>query len=419
MPHPHLIAFLLLTLALFKGAQATSPTLLIPGMDQDLDARESATSGRTPTWSSTIAFLEHQGMHFGGSFLVSGNGGQPGSVYDPKANLFELRFSAGAAVDGIGLKALEVARAVQRLRTHTKAAKVNLIAYSAGGLAARLYLQNALAGVPYRGDVERLITIATPHLGAAFATRLGDWLGTRATSLKPDADTIVSLNRDLPLPADTLFAAIVVRGLGADVRGKGRSYVALADPARIDDLPWDLSTGGDQVVHVRSQNLALAPQAKKYEQYSGRPILYLLARVPDPSPGDLDWNGRKVHEVALDDPEVQTTLWQLLQDDSAWTDNGPTWQKQQLRLHAYGLAEQALLARKPWARITDGELISYTPIPDRGARFRFIARIETRGYLLRSWKRHWRVAAEAGCELDDFGRVHRCAPTGRVSIHNQ
>ena len=45
---------------------------------------------------------------------------------------------------------------------------------SAGGLVARVYLQDALPGVEYRGDVDRLITIATPHLGSALAEHFGD-----------------------------------------------------------------------------------------------------------------------------------------------------------------------------------------------------------------------------------------------------
>lgn len=51
---------------------------------------------------------------------------------------------------------------------------VTLIGHSAGGLAARVYVSNFRAGggwTLYRGDVERLITLAAPHRGQDFAFR--------------------------------------------------------------------------------------------------------------------------------------------------------------------------------------------------------------------------------------------------------
>ena len=56
----------------------------------------------------------------------------------------------------------------------TGAGKVVLIGHSAGGLAARAYVSDfRLNGkwTPYRGDVEQLITLATPHRGQDFAFR--------------------------------------------------------------------------------------------------------------------------------------------------------------------------------------------------------------------------------------------------------
>ena len=52
--------------------------------------------------------------------------------------------------------------------TLTSTSKVSLVAHSMGGLASRTYIQSLAAAAPYpmTGDVERLITIGTPHNGA-------------------------------------------------------------------------------------------------------------------------------------------------------------------------------------------------------------------------------------------------------------
>jgi pimeloyl-ACP methyl ester carboxylesterase len=67
-----------------------------------------------------------------------------------------------------------LADAVELARQATGADKVILIGHSAGGLAARAYVSSyRLNGqwTSYRGDVERLITLATPHRGQDFAFR--------------------------------------------------------------------------------------------------------------------------------------------------------------------------------------------------------------------------------------------------------
>ncbi|MBC8042177.1 MAG: T9SS type A sorting domain-containing protein [Rhizobacter sp.] len=46
------------------------------------------------------------------------------------------------------------------------AGKVTLVGHSMGGVLSRLYLQSTPGGIAYRGDVNRLITLNTPHLGS-------------------------------------------------------------------------------------------------------------------------------------------------------------------------------------------------------------------------------------------------------------
>ena len=67
-----------------------------------------------------------------------------------------------------------LADAVELAKLATGAAKVTLIGHSAGGLAARAYVSGYrlnTAWTAYRGDVEKLITLATPHRGTDFAFR--------------------------------------------------------------------------------------------------------------------------------------------------------------------------------------------------------------------------------------------------------
>jgi len=67
-----------------------------------------------------------------------------------------------------------LADAVELAKQATGAAKVTLIGHSAGGLAARAYVSSYRLAGPwssYRNDVERLITLATPHRGQDFAFR--------------------------------------------------------------------------------------------------------------------------------------------------------------------------------------------------------------------------------------------------------
>ncbi|MBI4351240.1 MAG: alpha/beta fold hydrolase [Elusimicrobia bacterium] len=67
-----------------------------------------------------------------------------------------------------------LADAIELARQAAGADKVTLIGHSAGGLAARAYVSGYRlngAWTAYRGDVERLITMAAPHRGQDFAFR--------------------------------------------------------------------------------------------------------------------------------------------------------------------------------------------------------------------------------------------------------
>lgn len=60
--------------------------------------------------------------------------------------------------------ATKLADFIETVKAETRQSKVNIIAHSFGGILARTYLQD-MAGPRYRNDVNKLMTIGTPHRG--------------------------------------------------------------------------------------------------------------------------------------------------------------------------------------------------------------------------------------------------------------
>jgi hypothetical protein len=408
---------------------ASGVTLLVPGIKLALDkpghpwgvAAVDAAGG--VQWSGMIGSLRKAGHRFGGVIRAGSRDAANASPSDTahsdgdprQATLFELEFSPSADRDGLAYKALELTSAIDALKRLTGTARVRLVAYSAGGLVARAYLQSALPEVPYRGDVERLITIATPHLGSAAASRLGDLLGTRATAIGTDAELIRRLNEELELPADVLSASIIVRGVGIGMAGldlSSRSYDRMIDQTLVSRLPIDFRQGGDQVVDVRSQNLRLTAAAARYERRSEQPVLYLLARVADPTPLDRSPRDLTVHDAATSDPWV--TLWVellLAERTTAWSEltepHLSRWIGLQAKLFAYGLIEDQAARQLPFWEITQTEVLETSLVgqSDRSWLVRFSGRASATRKFLPGRPRVIPLSGAMRLEFDRFGRV--------------
>jgi hypothetical protein len=304
--------------------------LLVGGMTVDLEDTTSiwgsreAVDGRS-VWSGMIGGLVDRGYRFGGIVRPAGvkielpESLDTAGTTEPAttADLFVLEYSAVGRVDGLQAKSLELVQCIRELKRVTGRTKVAIVAHSAGGVVARSYLQGALPGIRYEGDVSLLLTIGTPHFGTDLAKHFGDFLGTRATALKPDSPLLAELNEKLDLPTDVRFASLVVKGMGADVKG---DFSAKFDEEMLHHLPADYLLGGDQVVHAKSQNLALAPCARRYEKRAGKPIHYMAVRVPDPSPSDLHPWEQTVHVVTPCHPAVATWVGLLLNSRTIFDD---------------------------------------------------------------------------------------------------
>lgn len=274
---------------------------------------------------------------------------------------------------------------------------------------ARAYVQGALPGVPYRGDVDRLITIGAPHMGCALAEYWGSFLGPQATTLKPSAPFIKNLNETFDLPSDVHFASIVVRALGSDPRGEGKKFEALVNHEVLDRLPPEYAIGGDDIVHVRSQNLRLTACGERYEQRTGRPLQYFLARVVRPR--DLPWPLKSAHCEALQDSVVQSHVRRLLDDDQWWTGipvpARASWEEQAARLHIRGAIEAEVLRKHPVSNVREIKLSQCDLARREGDATTWTFAGEA--FSVNSWlgfRRRWtEVRGSLDLEFDRFGRV--------------
>ena len=429
----------LLALAVGSGsssAEAESPcsvpVILVHGMVYDLEAGD-ATWGRTYRradgqrgWSGMVGHLEKAGLPYGGTIRPSRGqvtfpddlDNSASRVSPHLARVFVLEFSQYANTDGVGYKAAELAETIRQVCRWTEAEKVRLVAHSAGGLVARVYLQNALPGVPYRGDVERLITIATPHLGSALASHWGDYLGTRATSIKPEAALIRDLNGKFDLPGDVNFASIVVRAMAVDSRDEGKELDGLIDAAFLTGLPAEYRVGGDEVVHVRSQNLRAARCAARYEKATGKPIQYLVARVADPTPDSVSLRSERVHIAAATDPTVAHVVAGMLNDRaSLWkasaSDHLAEWMDWQARLHAGGAIEAYTLEDHPMSKVSHVRVQEFRTTDGDGwdRRYWFSGKAWSKNPYIPLRRRWTEVAGDLDLEFDKYGRVRKSEAT--------
>jgi hypothetical protein len=170
----------------------------------------------------------------------------------------------------------------------------------------------------------------------------------------------------------------------------------------------DLRIGGDQVVHVISQNLALTQSARRYEARTGKPVLFPLARVKDPDQRDRSWLEDKVHNAAPKDAAVQRLVGRLLADATPWsaTSATPALRESQVRQFALGyLADQAL--QRHWiSEVTDISLHTLALDKARDAMvYRVAGSVLTRGKLLGLAHHRSAIAGYLHCRFDRFGRI--------------
>jgi pimeloyl-ACP methyl ester carboxylesterase len=190
----------------------------------------SAQAWAEPSSSFKDFLSAHGGWTFGGSPVFDVNTKTVNGILG-SGDFYTVDFS-GNAYFGLDVQGGELSAVIQAvLAKNPGKSKVILVAHSMGGLVAREYVQSlskdlsTLQYIPYRGDVDKLITVGTPHQGSDLATicthykTLCEWLGYDFSSaaiadLRPGSRAINTLN-DLqahPLPSGIGYYSILGRG---------------------------------------------------------------------------------------------------------------------------------------------------------------------------------------------------------------
>ena len=390
--------------------------LLVHGLTQDVyrpsDAWGHFEFGQDAHWTGMIGYLMKKGFRCGGLILkpaadLSSPGAldTTGTTGDPqKADLFVLQLTFEAAEDGAIAKGADLAACIEQLCKFTGAQKVTIVAHSAGGYAARVYLQNAIPGIPFRSDVDRLITVATPHLGAAAAENLGDLIGTRVSALKPDSATTVKLCETNDLPEDVDFASIVVRSISLDVWGDGSDYDKRVDHDFLAGLPIDYRKGGDYLLSVRTQNLRLAACAGRFETNAERAVQYVSARVPST---EADYP----HTAALSHMDVQNLVYTFLTDDGGcwqgpegWRHRGEWIDRRALACAVGAVGEHIHKEEHPLIGVVGWDMyVDFCGCEDSKWHYHFLC--DARWHDLLSNEGLFRLTGTLWVDADRFGRI--------------
>lgn len=129
------------------------------------------TCSQSGTWTTMKNALIARGWTFGGTLSPSTND-LPSHPSD--ADFYLINFIDPVIGNGIENWGLELKRyldAIQSFRLAHGRPKTQfiIVAHSAGGLAARVYLQSLVPARPYTNDIHHLITYGTPHSGTPGA----------------------------------------------------------------------------------------------------------------------------------------------------------------------------------------------------------------------------------------------------------
>jgi len=408
-----LAIFTLASSAFAQAPQDGIVALLVPGIDTAGQSKRTLGSN----WCRLIESLRQQGYRFGGVIrpnpvhirLPDSLDRQPPGIQvdDPRsANLFYIEPSSAANGD-LTLRALEFAECVREIVRFTGCSHIRPIPFSAGGLVVRLAIERAVPGIDDLPWIDRVIFIATPHLGVGWARNIPAIRGTPLTSLSPDSELIVRLNA-LELPESCDYASLVIRGIrdGA-TGGAGREYDRFTKKlSGFADLPPSYLQGGDEVVSVISSNLRFSPAAITFEQATGRAVQSLVVRV---APSNDNWfSTDTIHSQALQDATVQQWVAALLAcDRHFWScpqgDSLEQLVALQARQAAFDVIEAQALNANSFREVTkvDVQEFECTSHNGRNRTYRFRGQAQSRDYQ----PRETLVEGTLELKFDRFGRV--------------
>jgi hypothetical protein len=280
--------------------QKPDTVVLVPGIIFGADEPAAVSEAHSLYWSKiSEAIYKHQrGSHYYVRF--AGNQLSVDTIRQGDGPaVYIVCFSYEAALDSLVYRAIELDLALQEI-CRRESSNITLIGHSAGGLVARLVLQEAIPKVTRPPCVKRLITICSPHQGCRLADSSVGLKGTRGTSLQTNAPVIMHLN-SLRWPSDVQLTGIVVSSFGAESLRPGRSFVIPPSFLGEFDCPKAFSHGGDCVVHNISQNIAFTDSGSS--AISAGQLMVLLIRSKR-----LPIGNKKVHTEILSSPEFCNSL---------------------------------------------------------------------------------------------------------------
>jgi len=213
----------------------------------------------------------------------------------------------------------ELSAIIQRvLKENPDKRKVVLVAHSMGGLVAREYIQglarefNTTPWIKYRDDVDKLITIGTPHQGSALPFICTDTSMCIELKLNPYASSLTELKINST-------ALQVLNNLSSHPLPDSVSYVSLIGTGVTNDFVFN--ENGDGIVTAISQNLgALVPPPKNHNSRN-IPIKFRASpncghNLPTPTITNPTNKFQETHTCEAGDPAVWAVILRDLVEDS-------------------------------------------------------------------------------------------------------
>lgn len=255
--------FVVLTLIFaFSHVNASErAVVLVPGIVFDGTSAKDVEDAQSKYWASLMSELrsanngaQYTIRHDGKSVSVKENCDGPGIA------VYSIVFSREAALESLVCRGLELHDMLGTVQSRHRG-KITLVGHSAGGLVARVVIQEAVPGITCPENVDHLVTICTPHQGAGLANTFGGLKGLHTLSLQTGAAMIQRLN-NLELPQGICFTSIVVSSFGLEASRPGQTF-NIPDSLK-SDAPRAMTAGGDEVVHIISQNLGFTAAGARY-----------------------------------------------------------------------------------------------------------------------------------------------------------
>jgi len=148
--------------------QTPDPVIIIPGIMGSWE--------KNGKWQIDPIFHTYDDLR--SAFLA--NGYEDGEDEENGGNFFTFPYEWR---DSNKVNAVELKAKIQKIKNETDRPKVDIVAHSMGGLLAREYIESTY----YQNDIDQLITIGTPHLGAPkdyMTWEGGEFMGFESVALK-------------------------------------------------------------------------------------------------------------------------------------------------------------------------------------------------------------------------------------------